>query len=672
MTHVSVRRHKGKKGGREFRLHAMDYLLFASYLFAAPLLIAVLLLGDQVANRMHRHRIEDVRTVMNQEIEKTLEQVRAVHDANAISPILPAEDPARLDASLKELSGTFRLPLLGVANQDGVMLSRTGSPRRGDYVFQTTPYGRRVAKGDSSVSVEAVRNYPLAIMAGVPIKEDDVLVGGFFGGHALDDAYAQAFRERYLRGDEQILFYARMSGLYGTSVNDQGLRDLLYSHLSRGSEWIQKPTLGIYPSRLRVLGVDYRVGNIPLTSLEQDAGGILVLFPVKKFRPMLAVGLGLVFLLLLIVHVKRRHVSYRWSYSLFGGFFIFISLATGGLVYQHFFRAPTVVLGPSPFTVYNSTMTLSPDSDVFDVTKQQRIAIRVDSGGEAINAIQASIHYDPERMEVDDILFENSVCDPELVFERKNASEQGIVTVACGAFEGFSGTRAILAELLFQPKRAGPLELHFVTGTQVLADDGLGTNVLRSVTNGHYQVAEYSSSSKPLLVFSATHPNQARWYNRASVHLNWTTPTGSAAVAFGFDQQPETVPDGTQVTGDSNAIIPAREDGIHFFHLKTLPGQERLAHMRVMIDTTPPKPPVIQASATEVKKGEIVRFSFRGEDAMSGIQKNFYVSIDGGLWLPSLPSLYIPFLESGLHEVKVRVFDQAENYRDASITIRVK
>jgi hypothetical protein len=101
-------------------------------------------------------------------------------------------------------------------------------------------------------------------------------------------------------------------------------------------------------------------------------------------------------------------------------------------------------------------------------------------------------------------------------------------------------------------------------------------------------------------------------------------------------------------------------------------GVGPVAHLKIMIDTTPPSPPVIKSSATGVKAGEIVRFELSDiGDNLSGLQKNFYVSFDNGIWLPSLPQLNIPFMDAGKHKIAVRIFDNAGNFSDSSTEITV-
>lgn len=654
-------------------MHPFDRMLFVFFLLTAPLLVLALLIGDAVVERIHAHRVNETNTAFSEEVTRTLSDVQEVADTGEIDEALAANDQTLIANINADLSRRFDLSLLGVANQQGIMVARAASPRTGDFVFQTTPYGKKVARGEASVSVEVVRNYPLAIMAGVPLFTEKIVRGGFFGGYALDDRYAKSFKERYLHQDEQILFYGKTTGIYGSSITDPSLNGVLRTNISRGSEWIQHPLFGLYRTPLRVHGKDYHVGNIPMFGIDGEVGGAFLLFPVRRF-PWMAFGAFLILLYgIFAYHVLRKHRHHRLYCFCVSSFVLLTSVCLGWFLYQRFFFIPSIMVNDSPFTIYNSTMTLAPDSDILDLSSTQSIAIRVDSGGEEINAVLASVHIDPKQAQIDNIVMDNSFCNPELVFEKSIDRKNGIATVTCGVLGGFVGRRSVLAELTFHPLQAGPLEVHFVTGTQVLANDGLGTDVLRSVTNGFYSIASHKKDGdESLILFSSTHPNQSRWYNTSTLRIDWKAPKGAQRFAYTLDHEPDTVPDGTKTTNEHEIAFPYLADGIYYFHLRTLDSKQLVRHLRVKIDTTPPEPPVIHASATVVERGEIVRFSFGSEDKGSGVQKNFYVSIDGGIWLPSQAFLFVPFQTVGQHRVQVRVFDQAENFRDSSLIITVK
>jgi hypothetical protein len=87
-----------------------------------------------------------------------------------------------------------------------------------------------------------------------------------------------------------------------------------------------------------------------------------------------------------------------------------------------------------------------------------------------------------------------------------------------------------------------------------------------------------------------------------------------------------------------------------------------------MIDMTPPDAPKILTSETDVPAGQVVRVEFSSKDGLSGLQKNFYVKFNGGLFLPVSSPLIIAY-PKGHHTIIVRAFDIAGNYSDGSIPI---
>ena len=126
------------------------------------------------------------------------------------------------------------------------------------------------------------------------------------------------------------------------------------------------------------------------------------------------------------------------------------------------------------------------------------------------------------------------------------------------------------------------------------------------------------------------------------------------------------------VRNDFNTTVS--EDGIYDFYLQAEDANGKrgpISSFTIMVDSIPPSPPEIKASSKTVKKGDIVRLDFTSKDALSGLQSRFYVKINEGVFLPTQPPFYIPFLESGEYPIVIRVFDKANNFSDSSIVIRV-
>ncbi|MCX6741158.1 MAG: hypothetical protein NTY61_02045, partial [Candidatus Parcubacteria bacterium] len=327
--------------------------------------------------------------------------------------------------------------------------------------------------------------------------------------------------------------------------------------------------------------------------------------------------------------------------------------------------------------IYNSTLNFYPSYDIFDVHYPQTVVIKVNTGGEAINMAEVSVDYDPSLIRVSDILTDNSFCDQKLFFKKEIDAQKGEARIVCGLpTPGFSGVDGTVAELVIQPLRTGNLVLSFGADTHVLANDGLGTDVLRQANNSFYQILDYYGQEKPgipaVIPFSVTHPNSEQWYNSRTVRFSWIGQSG-LKYDYWLDQEFNSKPVNPKATTDNMVILNVPDDGIFYFHIAAEKnGQMGVAtNYKLKIDSMPPLPPIIQASALRVKAGTVVRFNFSGQDDTSGLQPNYYVNLGGGISLPSLPRLYVPFSSVGTHVITVRVFDQAGNYSDSRITIRV-
>lgn len=83
-----------------------------------------------------------------------------------------------------------------------------------------------------------------------------------------------------------------------------------------------------------------------------------------------------------------------------------------------------------------------------------------------------------------------------------------------------------------------------------------------------------------------------------------------------------------------------------------------------MIDATPPPPPTVRSSVVTSGDGKLLRLGFSGYDALSGIQKNFYVQFGKGTWFPTGSELHVPLLGNETYDISVRVFDNANNFSD--------
>jgi hypothetical protein len=339
------------------------------------------------------------------------------------------------------------------------------------------------------------------------------------------------------------------------------------------------------------------------------------------------------------------------------------------LLYKH-----SLVLKKPPYTIYNSTLTFDPEFAIWNKSSDQQVAVNVSPGGESINAAQIDITYDPAKARVENLITENSLCAQNMFLEKSIDNQRGEVRVSCLLpSPGFSGRIGNVVTLALRSIQDGDLALHFATDTEVLANDGLGTNVLRLAIDGNYHIVDESAAKNGLhsiVVFSPSYPDAAQWYSKSNGLFMWVA-SSSLHYLYALNQTPVM----SSLAGASSTIsdsvsFPKLTDGIYYFHIQAIGNDESstIADYKAMIDTTPPTRPVIKASATTIVANQVVRLTFESEDNLSGLQRNYYVQTDGGTFLPAASPLFMS-LPSGIHTITVRAFDQAGNFADGSITI---
>ncbi|MEL6805296.1 MAG: hypothetical protein AAFO91_16110, partial [Bacteroidota bacterium] len=182
--------------------------------------------------------------------------------------------------------------------------------------------------------------------------------------------------------------------------------------------------------------------------------------------------------------------------------------------------------------------------------------------------------------------------------------------------------------------------------------------------------------SDETLIFSRSHPNSSRWYSNREVAFSWRNDDATE-YQYLFNTTPTSSVDTGTYTTDQQVTLTAPDDGIYYLHLQARSNDGvdigEVVSYRVQIDTAPPATPALLVSTNEPSINEIVRFDFSSSDDGSGLQERyFYFSFDDGLLLPVQSPFSTAFQAVGNYTVKVRAFDNAQNYTDAKIEIRVR
>lgn len=634
------------------------------------------------------HLSEQQRTAFEQGIAQEKSYLKEQGDAVAADPVLHEylEEGSReqILTFIQEERAARSIGLMSVANSEGVIIGRTFSPGKyGDNVFLTAPAGRAVSKGLSVESIERTGFGDQIFMTTVrPVLRQGEMVGAVFANHLLDDAYAVRFKQAYLSPRAEVAFYTKESGIYGQSFSDAEIHTLVSSYFNEGSEWVRDGVSGKTVSFGD--GTSYLVENVVFQGLEQSPGGALIFIPREDFSD-LANGIAtalvlLVFLFLTIRHhVRTRGEERGWRYIVLVICFSIpvVALAYFALSAHHLGR---LQLTHVPYALYNSTLRLQPEWGIFNVGIEQNFLIMVDSGDESINAVEVEIYFDPRLVSVRTVDTSNSACS--YFIENTVDQEEGIIRVRCILIDAPTDVHSFsIGSIVATPLVPGGFTFTFDSKeTHVLANDGLGTNVLRASQDASYRADNFKNllgqgttteEGRSFVVFSPTHPNEIRWYGEDTATFVWLGEEGNV-YQYAFDSSPTPSLTAKWHPVEENRIdIPIPGDGIFYFHLQSVSGGP-IVNYRVQADMTPPTILELKMSHEKVFVGDVVRFSFDAEDPRSGVQRNYYIDFGDHLFLPAGSQLYVPFLEAGEQTIVLRVYDGAGNYAEERRTIVVE
>lgn len=299
----------------------------------------------------------------------------------------------------------------------------------------------------------------------------------------------------------------------------------------------------------------------------------------------------------------------------------------------------SVFVGATPADAA-ATLYLSPGSGSHSVGSSFTVTVRVNSGGQAINASDGFLTYDPSIISVVGVSRAGSIFNL-WTSEPAFSNGAGSISYSGGTTTPYNGSGGLIMSATFRAVRAGVATVRFSSGS-VLAADGMGTNIIGSLGSGSYTFGATQTTPTPPpppaprtpaapTVSSESHPNQDAWYANPNVGVKWTLPSGITGVRTSANQNPNAVPTQVQSSNATSQVFEGLEDGVNYVHvqLRNENGWGGIAHFRVQVDTEDPT----SFEITEIERDDLtnprLHFRLEGEDATSGI--SYYdVQIDGG------------------------------------------
>jgi hypothetical protein len=284
--------------------------------------------------------------------------------------------------------------------------------------------------------------------------------------------------------------------------------------------------------------------------------------------------------------------------------------------------------------VFAASFYFSPASGSYAPGSTFAVGVYASSGeGVSVNAFSGTVSFSTDTLEVTGVSKTGSVmslwvADPSYANSTGTVQFDGVVLNP-----GYTGTSAKIATITFKVKGTGSAAVRF-SGGSILANDGLGTNVLTGSGTGTYTIKGTDDSVKtpePVTgppgapaVSSASNPDQSKWYNSHDVSFSWPLASSVTGVNVLADHNAKTDPGTTSDGLMSRYTYSDVDDGQWYFHirLQNEKGWGAVSHFAFNIDTVAPAPFTVTVENPDAAGAKpSVLFSSVSGDALSGLSE---------------------------------------------------
>ncbi len=356
------------------------------------------------------------------------------------------------------------------------------------------------------------------------------------------------------------------------------------------------------------------------------------------------------------------HIKYNLAFKL-------VLASVGfGLVMMMWFLAASIASAAS--------YSVSPASGTYAVGSTFEVSILLNTQNQNINAVNVQLSFPPDKLQLVSPSTGNSIIGIYTT-PPKYDNNAGRVEIVGGIPNGINVSSGLISKLTFRVKGIGTAGLRFSGDSQVLLNDGRGTNVLES-TNGSVLKLELPPQQGPLVI-SETHPDQESWYKNSNVSLKWDVGLPVAnGYSYMISDNPTDVPDDTPDSTDTTVAYKQVPDGVQYFHIKAFRDGRwgGVSRYSLRIDQSEPADFAIEVIPSTRTTALKPIFQFTSSDNLSGLDhyeikivplkisgRNKSVDTDQ-LFIDS-PSPYVtPELMYGTYQVIVRAYDKAGNIRE--------
>ncbi len=327
-----------------------------------------------------------------------------------------------------------------------------------------------------------------------------------------------------------------------------------------------------------------------------------------------------------------------------------------------------------------ATLAVYPSNTTVSVGNIISLNVLIDTAGAAINTSSGSVQFPTDLLQVVSVNKASSIF-PLWVQDPAFSNAAGTVTFDGGVPNpGFTGSNGQVMSIVFRAKKAGTASVIFSGDSVVLANDGLGTDILTGtqiatiqISSGALAVASAAapaSASVPAepVITSSTDPEQDVWYSGTSATFSWAIPDGVTSIQTLLSSSPTTVPTVTYDSSVSQRTVSNLADGVLYFHLRYMNavGSGPIATYKIKVDSTPPN----KFDVAVQQQGSQSLVTLAATDDTSGIA-SYSVQVDDQSAVRVRPSdlvggqYTLPPQSQGDHSLIVIAYDKAGNSRES-------
>lgn len=321
------------------------------------------------------------------------------------------------------------------------------------------------------------------------------------------------------------------------------------------------------------------------------------------------------------------------------------------------------------------------------------IDIKINTDGSSVNAVQATLKFSADVLQVKSISKDGSAFNfwlQEPIF----SNTDGKIEFIAGTPNGVSGGALQVVRINFVSKGLGTSELIFTDGA-ISASDGSGTNILSKSNGGSFIVSSTAVAPPPGKTGEVTapvipklitrtpapavalpvspiisiplYPDPAKWYGFvASFNISWPLPADISGVSTAFDNNPNADPVAkSEGLFDSKTYPSLSKDGVYYFHIRfqNAKGWGKTIHYRIAVDTQPPVPFKFDVASGFSSDDPAPVLTFQTGDSLSGIEKyKIRVDAEEPVFVNGDKNQYKMILHPpGTYMVTINAIDRAGN-----------